>query len=86
LVRIQKKIWKGYQILEYYTSRSWLFNKENLRTAQKFLNSTEKTIFKSDLENFNLKDYFTDAIRGARRYILKDKDEDVPLALKRMRV
>ncbi|CAH1382804.1 unnamed protein product [Tenebrio molitor] len=86
LVRVQKKIWKGYQILEYYTSRSWLFNKENLRTAQKFLNSTEKTIFKSDLENFNLKDYFTDAIRGARRYILKDKDEDVPLALKRMRV
>jgi fatty acyl-CoA reductase len=50
------------------------------------MNSKEKTIFKLDSNDLNKKEYFIDCLKGARRYILKEKDEDIPLAIKRMKV
>jgi fatty acyl-CoA reductase len=46
------------------------------------MNSKEKTIFKLDSNDLNKKEYFIDCLKGARRYILKEKDEDIPLAIK----
>ncbi|CAH1382810.1 hypothetical protein MTP99_017084 [Tenebrio molitor] len=86
LVRAQKRILKGYEVLEYYTNRQWNFKKENMKTLRSQMNSKEKTIFKLDSNDLNKKEYFIDCLKGARRYILKEKDEDIPLAIKRMKV
>jgi fatty acyl-CoA reductase len=50
------------------------------------MNSKEKTVFKLESHDANKEEYFMDCMKGARRYILKEKDEDIPLAIRRMKM
>lgn len=76
-MKIQRRIIHGYKIFEYYTNRKWVFRKNNLIQARNSLNSAEKLMFSLDASGFDAKDYFTNCIWGARRYILKEPDESV---------
>ncbi|XP_063924888.1 putative fatty acyl-CoA reductase CG5065 [Zophobas morio] len=86
MVRVQKKILRGYKIFEYYSNRKWDFRKDNIAVTRSLMNKKENQIFKIDPEGFVLRDYIYTCILGSRRYLLKEKDENIPVAKRRLKV
>ncbi|KAJ3652217.1 hypothetical protein Zmor_018200 [Zophobas morio] len=86
LVRVQKKVLKGYQIFEYYVNREWDFRHDNMNIIRDYLNPREKEEFIMDPDGFDFHTYITDCMLGARRYILKEPDDGISSALKRMKM
>ncbi|XP_063924697.1 putative fatty acyl-CoA reductase CG5065 [Zophobas morio] len=86
LFKIQKRIWRGYEILEYYVNRRWYFDNQLSKTARNLLEPAEKKMFKVDPEGFDSYDYFIQCTLACRRYIMKEPDEDIPAALRRMKM
>ncbi|RZC37876.1 NAD binding 4, Sterile, Epimerase, Polysacc synt 2, and/or 3Beta HSD domain containing protein [Asbolus verrucosus] len=86
LLRVQRRIARGYEIFEYYANRKWNFRKDQAKFSRQIFNAKEKAMFEVDPPKPDYFQYFTDCTRGARLYILKEADEDLPLARKHMKV
>ncbi|XP_044260302.1 putative fatty acyl-CoA reductase CG5065 isoform X2 [Tribolium madens] len=86
LMRVQKRVSKGYEVFEYYANNQWDFNNDDSMKLRQMLNPKERAIYKLDGEGINYHDYFTDCVRAARLYILKEGDETIPSARRHMRL
>lgn len=86
MVKIQKRIIRGYDVFEYYVNRKWDFKKNNSIQVRNSLNTAEKLMFQTDANGFDLKEYIATSILGARRYILKETDDTIPRAKKLINV
>lgn len=73
-MKVQKRIWKEFQVFEYYANKQWDFNNEGSLKARKLMNPREKLLYKIDGEGINYNDYFYDCIHSARLYLLKESD------------
>lgn len=85
-MRVQKRIYKGFEVFEYYANNQWDFNNDSSLAARNLLNDRERSIYKLDGIGINYMDYFTDCIHAARLYILKEPDETLPAARRHMKV
>lgn len=86
LMRVQKRVSKGYEVFEYYANNQWDFNNDDSMEARKMLNPKERAIYKLDGDGIDYHEYFTDCVRAARLYILKESDETIPAARRHMKV
>ncbi|XP_023179611.1 putative fatty acyl-CoA reductase CG5065 isoform X2 [Drosophila hydei] len=87
MLRVQEKISTGLGVLQFFTLNPWVFKSDNYGSLWNNLGEQDKTIFNMDM---NVKDteetYLTVCARGARKFILKEKDEDLPKARLHMRI
>ncbi|XP_066255909.1 fatty acyl-CoA reductase 1 [Euwallacea similis] len=87
LCRVQKRVWKGFEVFEYYANNQWDFdNNESLAVRDKMLNPRERKVYKLDGEGINYMDYFTKCTHAARLYILNESDDTLPAARRHMKV
>ncbi|XP_050315779.1 fatty acyl-CoA reductase 1 [Anthonomus grandis grandis] len=86
LCRVQKRIWKGFEVFEYYANNQWDFDNVESLKARDQLNPREREIYKCDGDGINYHDYFTDCVHAARLYILKETDDTLPAARRHMKV
>ncbi|KAJ3667018.1 hypothetical protein Zmor_002429 [Zophobas morio] len=84
LMKVQKRISKGYDVFEYYANRQWDFNNDGTLKAINTLNPREKSVYKVDGEDIDYHQYFRNCIHAARTYILKEPDDTIPSAKKHM--
>lgn len=81
LVRTQNRISMGLNVLQYYTTRRWVFKTDKMKKLR-------KTLSKADFEVFNFDDdldwskYLFDYVSGARLYLLKEGPETLPQSRK----
>lgn len=80
MVRVQKKIYIGLQMLQYFTTRQWSFVNNNAREITKKLNEEEKKIFYVDNVRADVPVYFKNCILGARQYVMKEPLSTLPKA------
>lgn len=88
-MHVHKRLAKGLDVLDYYTNNNWEFMNTNLISIVDLMNETELNKYYFDIHGFNrerVEKLIGDSIRGARKYILKESDETLPLARKRMRM
>ncbi|XP_058118914.1 putative fatty acyl-CoA reductase CG5065 [Anopheles ziemanni] len=85
LVKVQKKISSGLTILQYYTTKEWIFKCNNTKNLYKRLSEADRKSFYFDVTEINYKTYLYDFILGARQYILKEAPETLPQARKLLR-
>ncbi|RZC41950.1 NAD binding 4, Sterile and/or Epimerase domain containing protein [Asbolus verrucosus] len=86
LYQIQRRIQKGGEMFEYYTTKAWNFDNKELRKITKSLNEKEKKIYKLDGEGLEIKDYLKGCIMGVRRNNLKETDDMLPAARRNMKI
>ncbi|CAH0548830.1 unnamed protein product [Brassicogethes aeneus] len=86
LMRVQKRISKGFEVFEYYANNQWDFNNDETLSSRSLLNPLEREIYKCDGDGMDYYDYFTDCVRCARLYLLKEPDDTIPAAKRHMRV
>ena len=86
MVRIQKRISDGLEVLQYFTTREWIFHNTNLVILRNEMSSRDKQIFSFDFLSIDVMDYMKDIILGARQYCMKEKLETLPRARMHMRM
>ena len=85
LVNVQKRVSQGLKVLQYYTTRDWIFKNENFIKLYQEMNEVDKEKFYCDLKQIEIKDYLKNYIIGTRHYLLKDTPESLPKARKLLR-
>uniref|UniRef100_A0A182J7H3 Fatty acyl-CoA reductase n=1 Tax=Anopheles atroparvus TaxID=41427 RepID=A0A182J7H3_ANOAO len=90
LAKLQRKIYKANVALEYFILNNWDFKNSNfIQLASQIKPEDNKEFYYRDFIEFDVTLYFRNCILGARRYLLKEKDENIPKALthlKRMKL
>ncbi|KAK9738334.1 Male sterility protein [Popillia japonica] len=86
LWKIQMRIVAGSKVLEYYTSTNWAFDNQCVMNARRWMNSYELPKYTVSADGLNVREYFVNAAMGARRYIMKEPDENIPKSLRMMRI
>ncbi|XP_053678515.1 putative fatty acyl-CoA reductase CG5065 [Anopheles nili] len=90
LAKLQRKIYTANVALEYFILNNWDFKNGNfIKLASEIKPEDNKDFYYRDFIEFDVTLYFRNCILGARRYLLKEKDENIPRALthlKRMKL
>ncbi|XP_044764593.1 fatty acyl-CoA reductase 1-like [Coccinella septempunctata] len=84
LMRVQRRIAKGCEVMEYYANNEWIFSNQRTKEKRTLLNLTERKKYKLDCDGFDYEEYFTNCVLCARRYILNEPDENIPAAKRHM--
>lgn len=58
LMRVHKKICKGFEVFEYYANNQWDFDNANIRYLRTVVNDTERDRYKIDAEGLDMMKYF----------------------------
>ncbi|XP_032667535.1 putative fatty acyl-CoA reductase CG5065 [Odontomachus brunneus] len=80
LVRVQNRVKSGLKLLQYYTTKQWIFRNDNLRELQHQLCPADKETFYMDTNIIHWDEYFLTYILGTRQYCLKDDPSTLPRA------
>ncbi|XP_055917573.1 fatty acyl-CoA reductase 1-like isoform X2 [Eupeodes corollae] len=86
MCRVQNRIGKGLEVLEYYANRVWHFDNTEAIEMRKLMNTTERLKYVIERIDLDLVEYFTACTLCARRYILNEPDETIPAAKRHMKV
>lgn len=85
MVRLQKRINGGLKMLQYYTTREWTFQNDNLHTLANTMTPADRETFYFDIKVIDWSSYIRDVWIGAKVFYLKENMNNLPKARKRMR-
>ncbi|KOB61595.1 Fatty-acyl CoA reductase 1, partial [Operophtera brumata] len=80
LIKIQRRTYIANQAIVYYATKQWTFHNKNLVSLRSRIKEQDKDLFYYDIENINWRVFFLNACLGAKRYLLKEMEEDMPKA------
>ncbi|XP_048004062.1 putative fatty acyl-CoA reductase CG5065 [Leguminivora glycinivorella] len=80
LIKVQRRIYIANLALRYYVTKQWTFDNKNFVKLRSKIKKEDQAEFYYEVENVDKFDYFMQCIIGGRRYLLKEKDEDLPKA------
>ncbi|KAF7381034.1 hypothetical protein HZH68_015909 [Vespula germanica] len=80
MVRIQKRISDGLDLLQYFTTREWIFHNTNLLILWGDMSPKDKELFQLDTANVDVLNYIKFIILGARQYCMKEDLSSLPRA------
>ncbi|KAL0858722.1 hypothetical protein ABMA27_011199 [Loxostege sticticalis] len=80
MVKIQKRINYGLEVLQYYTTKEWHFRNDNLLALRKKVSEKDDETFYTDITVINWSSYIRDYIKGAREYCVKEDPSTLPQA------
>lgn len=86
MMRVQRRINKGFEVFEYYANNQWDFKNEYVVKIRKMLNDKERLVFPIEGNDLDIDEYILNCIQAARLYILKEPPETIPAAKRHMRV
>ncbi|XP_075991038.1 putative fatty acyl-CoA reductase CG5065 [Anticarsia gemmatalis] len=72
MIRVQDKITKGLEMLQYFTMRPWSFPCPNYDSIDSKLNEEERVIFKTDIKDSDRTQYLETCVEGGRIFCLKE--------------
>lgn len=78
MIRVQKKIFTGLFVLQFFTTREWIFTSDNFKAIFNKLSAEEKIIFNMNTEEVDEVEYLTNCILGGRQYCLKESPSTIP--------
>lgn len=80
MVRIQKRISDGLDVLQYFTTREWLFHNRNFLLLGEEMSPKDRELFPVDFMDIEIIKYMIIIVLGARQYCMKEKLDSLPRA------
>lgn len=71
-LKLQNKIQKHVNVLEFFTSNEWVFETTNICTIISNMNNVDKNFFNIDVRNINWENYIHSFCNGTKKYLLKE--------------
>lgn len=69
MLRIQDKLTKAATCLEYFTTKEWKFDDENVRNLSQTLSETDRKEFSFDVAKIDWENYIENYVLGIRRSV-----------------
>ncbi|KAK7868047.1 hypothetical protein R5R35_007497 [Gryllus longicercus] len=80
MVRLQRRISTGLDVLQYFTMRQWEFKNAHALALEQHMSPEERSVFYiSDVE-VDVADYLRNILLGARQYCMKEPLTSIPRA------
>lgn len=81
MARIQRRLFEAQLALRYFMMRKFNFENDNFYSLNELIHPNDVDSFRFDkFLNCDAKSYLESCMLGARRYLLKEKDENIPKA------
>ncbi|XP_030368978.1 putative fatty acyl-CoA reductase CG5065 [Scaptodrosophila lebanonensis] len=84
VVNVQNKIAKAVECLEYFATRQWRFNDDNVNSLLYTLSPKDREIFVFDVRRIHWDKYVERYVLGFREFLFKQRPESLPSSRKRM--
>ncbi|RVE41034.1 hypothetical protein evm_014315 [Chilo suppressalis] len=80
LFKIQRRIYIANLALHYYITKQWTFDNKNFILLRSRIKEQDMKEFYYEIEKVDKYEYFRKSCIGGRKYLLNEKDEDLPKA------
>lgn len=84
MVKIQDKLAKAVECLEYFTTHQWRFNDDNVRDLFNHMSIKDRENFQVDVCDINWDVYFEKYILGLRGFLCKQSSKTLPSSRAKM--
>jgi fatty acyl-CoA reductase len=78
LIKLQKKIRKGVETLEFFTQQQWEFTNDNLCQLMSEMSATDLKNFNFDVRKLIWPTYMEEYIIGTKKHVLKEDFSRIP--------
>ncbi|KAJ8924569.1 hypothetical protein NQ315_000718, partial [Exocentrus adspersus] len=87
MLRIQKKIYDGLELLEFFSIREWIFKSDKFIGLSDLITEVDRRKFPTtDFMKYPLEEYFVNALLGTRQYCLKEDLSSLPRCRRKQKV
>lgn len=87
LGKLQRKMYEANLALHYFILSNWFFQNDNFMALCSNLKTQDLKSFNFlDFLEFDLVLYFRGCVLGGRRYLLGEKDDRLPIALRKYKI
>ncbi|CAG4949077.1 unnamed protein product [Parnassius apollo] len=80
MVKIQKRVNYGLEVLQYYTTKEWFFKNDYFLSLRNKISKQDNEAFYTDIGVINWNVYIRNYIKGAREYCCKEDPSTLPQA------
>jgi len=81
MVRLYKQISIGLEVLQYFTTRKWIFHNNKILAMFNELSPEDKKMFRTFMTaDTDKMEYFKNMVLGARQYCMKEDLSSLPRA------
>lgn len=78
MVRIQRKIHDGLELLQFFTTREWIFKSDRFLSVYEMMDRRDKEILPLDFTLLSIEDYMKICVLGTRQYCVKEDLSTIP--------
>lgn len=78
MVRIQTKIRDGLELLQFFTTREWIFKSDNFLELVDKMDKIDKEILPLDFTVLSIEEYMRICVLGTRQYCVKEDLSTLP--------
>ncbi|XP_071565359.1 putative fatty acyl-CoA reductase CG5065 [Temnothorax nylanderi] len=86
MVKIQKRISDGLEVLQYFTTREWIFHNDKIIKMDNELSKADKEIFRIIIDDIDINEYLKNIVLGARQYCMKEDLSTLPKARRHQKI
>ncbi|XP_072948654.1 putative fatty acyl-CoA reductase CG5065 [Epargyreus clarus] len=80
LITAEQKMRAMSEVLTFFALNEWHFSTNNVAKLRARLSPQDVAIYNLDPKSIDWDDHYTNFVKGTRKYLLKEKDEDIPEA------
>jgi len=84
MIKVQDKLAKSVQCLEYFTTHQWTFQSENVHLLLDSLSANDRQQFQFDVGTIQWEDYVEKYVLGFRQFLFKQNPSSLEASRKRM--
>ena len=85
MVKIQQKLKKAIQCLQFFTTSEWKFSNDNVQRLLGELSPNDRKVFDFEIKDLNWDTYLNTYVLGTRKFILKEDPSTFPEARAHLR-
>lgn len=78
MVRIQRKIHDGLELLQFFTTREWIFKSEKFVALYYEMSGADKELLPVDFTALPIEEYMLTCVLGTRQYCVKEDLSTLP--------
>lgn len=78
MIRLQKRIHAGLELLQFFTTREWIFDTTNFVGLINEVSGKDKEMYPLDFEIIPMYEYMKVSLLGGRQYCMKEDLSSLP--------
>lgn len=84
MVKVQDKLAKAVECLEYFTTHQWHFRNDNVRNLLTHLSPQDRTSFQFDVSTIQWEEYVERYVLGFRQFLFKQSPSSLEASRSRL--